>query len=170
MSKSDHSRISVLEASRVYEVSRATLYKYIKAGKITPDKDGRVDAVDLSTLFSPRPIAQAIDKKKPVNDTQDQALIHLLERENTLLQNQVDLLTRQLQALSDQIARLTTLLEHSQATASSLAEKVLALPVGRRSGSAATQQRNECGKFVKATPEKQQGTLLQCVDRTDGRS
>lgn len=46
------SRISINKASQDFGVSRNTLYKYIKQGKLTKDSDGKLDASDLIRLFN----------------------------------------------------------------------------------------------------------------------
>ncbi|MDH2615462.1 helix-turn-helix domain-containing protein [Acinetobacter baumannii] len=46
------SRISINKASQDFSVSRNTLYKYIKQGKLTKDSEGKLDTSDLVRLFS----------------------------------------------------------------------------------------------------------------------
>uniref|UniRef100_UPI003F491CB1 plasmid replication DNA-binding protein n=1 Tax=Acinetobacter johnsonii TaxID=40214 RepID=UPI003F491CB1 len=46
------SRISINKASQDFGVSRNTLYKYIKQGKLTKDNEGKLDTSDLVRLFS----------------------------------------------------------------------------------------------------------------------
>lgn len=46
------SRISINKASQDFGVSRNTLYKYVKQGKLTKDNDGKLDTSDLIRLFS----------------------------------------------------------------------------------------------------------------------
>lgn len=45
-------RISINKASQDFNISRNTLYKHIKQGKITKDADGKLDTVDLIRLYS----------------------------------------------------------------------------------------------------------------------
>lgn len=45
------SRINISQASKKFNVSRNTLYKYIKSGKLTKDENGLVDTSDLIRLF-----------------------------------------------------------------------------------------------------------------------
>lgn len=45
-------RISINKASQDFGVSRNTLYKYIKQGKLTKDSEGKLDTSDLVRLFS----------------------------------------------------------------------------------------------------------------------
>ena len=44
-------RISINKASIDFKVSRNTLYKHIKQGKITKDADGKLDTSDLIRLY-----------------------------------------------------------------------------------------------------------------------
>ena len=46
------SRISINKASQDFGVSRNTLYKYVKQGKLTKDSEGKLDTSDLIRLFS----------------------------------------------------------------------------------------------------------------------
>lgn len=46
------SRISINKASQDFGVSRNTLYKYVKQGKLTKDSEGKLDTSDLVRLFS----------------------------------------------------------------------------------------------------------------------
>lgn len=45
------SRISINKASLDFNISRNTLYKHIKQGKITKDSDGKLDTSDLIRLY-----------------------------------------------------------------------------------------------------------------------
>lgn len=44
-------RISINKASQDFHVSRNTLYKHIKQGKITKDAEGKLDTSDLIRLY-----------------------------------------------------------------------------------------------------------------------
>ena len=44
-------RISINKASLDFNISRNTLYKHIKQGKITKDADGKLDTSDLIRLY-----------------------------------------------------------------------------------------------------------------------
>lgn len=46
------SRISINKASQDFKISRNTLYKHIKQGKLTKDENGKVDTSDLIRLYS----------------------------------------------------------------------------------------------------------------------
>ena len=44
-------RVSINKASLDFNISRNTLYKHIKQGKITKDADGKLDTSDLIRLY-----------------------------------------------------------------------------------------------------------------------
>jgi DNA anti-recombination protein RmuC len=44
-------RISINKASQDFNISRNTIYKHIKQGKITKDSDGKLDTSDLIRLY-----------------------------------------------------------------------------------------------------------------------
>lgn len=181
MSLPDQSRLTVLQAARFFVVSRNTIYKYSRDGKLTIDAAGTVDKADLFRLFTPRK-EQAQGRKEAVPTGQELAqaegeisrlnaeIAHLHEQ-LALVQSQNTLLAEQLKTQTAQSQTLAAMLAQAQTTTAGLAEKLMALPVGsRRAGSAATQQRNEGGKFMKVTPEELQGSLLPDVDRAEGRT
>lgn len=45
-------RISINKASLDFNISRNTLYKHIKQGKLTKDENGKIDTSDLIRLYS----------------------------------------------------------------------------------------------------------------------
>lgn len=47
----DMARISINKASTEFDVSRNTLYKHIKLGKLTRDSEGNLDTSDLIRLY-----------------------------------------------------------------------------------------------------------------------
>lgn len=60
------SRLSQRQAARSWKVSRATIQRAIKAGKLTPDIDGKVDAADMLRVFGePHEPAQSHTKEPP---------------------------------------------------------------------------------------------------------
>ena len=44
-------RVSINKASLDFNISRNTLYKHIKQGKLTKDEDGKLDTSDLIRLY-----------------------------------------------------------------------------------------------------------------------
>ena len=65
------SRINISQASKKFNVSRNTLYKYIKSGKLTKDENGLVDTIDLVRLFGSHVNTQSqltVDDSKPEHE------------------------------------------------------------------------------------------------------
>ncbi len=95
------SRINISQASKKFNVSRNTLYKYIKSGKLTKDENGLVDTSDLIRLFGSHVNTQSqltVDDSKPEHEiTQYQHREQLLQKQVEQLQLQVSSLEKQLQ-------------------------------------------------------------------------
>lgn len=79
-------RISINKASQEFNVSRNTLYKYIKQGKLTKDENGKLDSSDLIRLFSIHVNGQPINEQNIVNDKQE---YDQLKQENEQLKQQL---------------------------------------------------------------------------------
>ena len=77
------SRINISQASKKFNVSRNTLYKYLKSGKLTKDAQGLVDTSDLIRLFSSHVTSQS---PSTASDSQlDQEVTQYQHREQLLL-------------------------------------------------------------------------------------
>lgn len=98
------SRINISQASKKFNVSRNTLYKYIKNGKLTKDAEGLVDTIDLMRLFGSHVTSQ---QQSTQSDTKDEHEIAQYQQREQELQNQV----KQLQL---QVASLEKLLERAE--------------------------------------------------------
>lgn len=99
------SRINISQASKKFNVSRNTLYKYIKSGKLTKDENGLVDTIDLVRLFGSHVNTQSqltVDDSKP-------------EHEITQYQHREQLLLKQVEQLQLQVASLEKQLQYVQA-------------------------------------------------------
>lgn len=91
------SRISINKASIDFKVSRNTLYKYIKQGKLTKDSDGKLDTSDLVRLFTDHVHAQ---QESTVVNSQSNTTIEQLKQENQQLKQHLainEMLVNQLQ-------------------------------------------------------------------------
>ena len=94
------SRINISQAAKKFNVSRNTLYKYLKSGKLTKDTDGLVDTVDLMRLFGSHVNSQSPSTQ---DDSQfDQEVTQYQHREQ-LLQKKVDQLQLQVASLENQL-------------------------------------------------------------------
>lgn len=94
------SRISINKASIDFKISRNTLYKHIKQGKLTKDSDGKLDTSDLIRLYSDH--VNLEQQSTPVNTINEQEKIHIEHREQ-LLEQQVNQLKLQVQLLEQQL-------------------------------------------------------------------
>lgn len=91
-------RISINKASQDFNISRNTLYKHIKQGKITKDANGKLDTIDLVRLYGTHVSTQqestTVDTKNDqVKINNEQFLLQKIDQ----LQHQVELLEKQLE-------------------------------------------------------------------------
>lgn len=95
-------RINISQASKKFNVSRNTLYKYIKSGKLTKDIEGLVDTSDLIRLFSSH-----VTSQQPLtqDDSQD---AHVKVQGEQLLLQQIEQLKHQVKLLENQIEYFKT--------------------------------------------------------------
>ena len=108
------SRINISQASKKFNVSRNTLYKYIKSGKLTKDENGLVDTADMIRLFGSHVNTQSqltVDDSKP-------------EHEITQHQHREQLLLKQVEQLQLQVASLEKQLQYIQANESWLKQQL----------------------------------------------
>lgn len=95
-------RINISQAAKKFNVSRNTLYKYIKSGKLTKDIEGLVDTSDLIRLFSSH-----VTSQQPLtqDDSQD---AHVKVQGEQLLLQQIEQLKHQVKLLENQIEYFKT--------------------------------------------------------------
>lgn len=94
------SRINISQASKKFNVSRNTLYKYIKNGKLTKDAEGLVDTIDLMRLFGSHVTSQQQSTQSDIQSEQD---IAQYQHREQLLQKQVEQLQLQVASLEKQL-------------------------------------------------------------------
>lgn len=90
-------RISINKASLDFNISRNTLYKHIKQGKITKDADGKLDTSDLIRLYGMHVNDQ---QELTTVDTNTTAQFEQLKQENQQLKQLLavnEMLVNQLQ-------------------------------------------------------------------------
>jgi transposase-like protein len=90
-------RISINKASLDFNISRNTLYKHIKQGKITKDADGKLDTSDLVRLYGTHVNGQ---QESTTVDTNISAQVEQLRQENQQLKQLLavnEMLVNQLQ-------------------------------------------------------------------------
>lgn len=93
-------RISINKASLDFNISRNTLYKHIKQGKITKDADGKLDTSDLVRLYGTHVNGQ--QESTVVHGENEQVKVQVEQREQLLLQ-QIDQLKQQVESLEKQL-------------------------------------------------------------------
>lgn len=94
------SRVSINKASIDFNVSRNTLYKHIKQGKLTKDSDGKLDTADLVRLYSDHVHAQ---QDSTIVNSQSSTTIEQLQKENEQLRAQLELNELRINELKAQI-------------------------------------------------------------------
>lgn len=106
------SNISINQASKLFKVSRNTIYARIKKGEITKNSDGNVSVQDMVRLFGNR-----ADKKAT-----EQAVTELLNSTNKIEQsieqsksNNEQILLQQIEQLKSQVEQLEKQLEYVKA-------------------------------------------------------
>jgi DNA anti-recombination protein RmuC len=90
-------RISINKASLDFNISRNTLYKHIKQGKLTKDADGKLDTGDLVRLYGTHVDSQ---QESTTVDTNATAQFEQLKQENQQLKQLLavnEMLVNQLQ-------------------------------------------------------------------------
>ena len=106
------SNISINQASKLFKVSRNTIYARIKKGEITKSSDGNVSVQDMMRLFGNK-----ADKKAT-----EQAVTELLNTVNNIEQlvdqpksNNEQLLQQKIEQLQGQVEQLEKQLEYVKA-------------------------------------------------------
>jgi polyhydroxyalkanoate synthesis regulator phasin len=110
------SKLSINQASKLFKISRNTIYARIKKGDITKDSEGFVSVQDMMRLFGNK-----ADKKAT-----DQAVTELLNTTKQTVQeneqvfehpksNNEQLLTQQIEQLKTQVEQLEKQLEYVKA-------------------------------------------------------
>lgn len=98
-------RISINKASLDFNISRNTLYKHIKQGKITKDSEGKLDTSDLIRLYGTHVDSQ---QESTTVDTNATAQFEQLKQENQQLKQLLavnEMLVNQLQQQINDLKR-----------------------------------------------------------------
>ena len=89
-----------VDASKLIGVSRATLYNYIKQGRISVDPDGTIDTAELLRAgFTLRPIDSVQERQNGKNDTDLDVLnpkLQAMSKRNQTLETELSTLRLQL--------------------------------------------------------------------------
>ncbi|MEG2053224.1 MAG: plasmid replication DNA-binding protein [Bacilli bacterium] len=102
------SNISINQASKLFKISRNTIYARIKKGEITKTSDGNVSVQDMMRLFGNKADKKVIEK----------SVTEQLNSTNNIEQpkiNNEQLLQQQIEQLKIQVEQLEKLLEYVKA-------------------------------------------------------
>jgi hypothetical protein len=96
-------RISINKASQDFHISRNTLYKHIKQGKISKDADGKLDTADLVRLYGTHVSTQ--QESTTVNSSKSDEIVQLeqLKSENEQLKQHIAVSEMRINELKQQL-------------------------------------------------------------------
>jgi hypothetical protein len=114
-------RLTITEAARVTGVSRVTLHRYIKAGKLSRSADGTIDTAELlriGLVLQPDTVLQPVSMQRnvtppetsPVTSPDPATLQHLI----TVLQRELDAAHAREEAAREREALLLQMLQQMQ--------------------------------------------------------
>ncbi len=104
-------KLTKTESAKRIGVSRATLYSYIKKGRISVDPDGTIDTAELLRAgFDLRPV----DSSSDTSTKRDWTLPEEVSETVKILQDEVSSLRKDMEIAHSEKARLLDLLEQSQ--------------------------------------------------------
>ena len=93
-------RISINRASQDFNISRNTLYKHIKQGKLTKDAEGKLDTTDLVRLYGTHVNTQ---QESTVVDSDQVDRFEQLKQENEQLRQQIAITEMRINELKQQL-------------------------------------------------------------------
>jgi molecular chaperone GrpE (heat shock protein) len=110
------SKLSINQASKLFKVSRNTIYARIKKGEITKDSEGLVSAQDMVRLFGNKTDKKATEKAviELLNNTEQTVQVSEQKSEQ-LKNNNEQLLEQQVEQLKAQIEQLEKQLDYVKA-------------------------------------------------------
>lgn len=120
-------KITIRKACEIAGVSRPTLYKYIKDGKISVVKDGKATFIDASEIIRVFPNSKVLNESKAdennlhslTNDLNHKdELISMLKQQLSEKQKDNDFLKEQLTQVNQNFTQLNKLLEDKTVTES----------------------------------------------------
>ena len=109
--------LNLSEVSRQFQVNRSTVYKAIKAGRLSRKSDGNFDLVEVIRCFG-EPIGQYMSNQDTVKDSTNKAtqvdteIVALLKQQISDYKNRENEYKERETRLLDQIDRMQTLLEY----------------------------------------------------------
>lgn len=87
------SKLSISKAAKDWNISRQTIYKYIRDGRISKNQDGTVSIIEMIRVFG--------EKKQSVSGLQPELVSH--KQETDSLHSEVVSLTKQVEFLTKEL-------------------------------------------------------------------
>ena len=105
------STLSINQASKLFKVSRNTIYARIKKGDITKDSEGFVSAQDMVRLFgnktdkkaTEKAVIELLNSREQTVQGSEQEVAHLKSNNEQLLEQQIEQLKAQVEQLEKQL-------------------------------------------------------------------
>ena len=105
------STLSINQASKLFKVSRNTIYARIKKGDITKDSEGFVSAQDMVRLFgnktdkkaTEKAVIELLNSREQTVQESEQEVVHLKSNNEQLLEQQIEQLKAQVEQLEKQL-------------------------------------------------------------------
>ena len=105
------SKLSINQASKLFKVSRNTIYARIKKGDITKDSEGFVSAQDMVRLFgnktdkkaTEKAVIELLNSREQSVQESEQEVAHLKSNNEQLLEQQIEQLKVQVEQLEKQL-------------------------------------------------------------------
>lgn len=105
------SKLSINQASKLFKVSRNTIYARIKKGEITKDSDGFISVQDMVRLFgnksdkkaTEQAVIELLSNTEQVLDSIEQPIEQSTNSNEQLLAQQVEQLKQQIEQLEKQL-------------------------------------------------------------------
>jgi molecular chaperone GrpE (heat shock protein) len=110
------SKLSINQASKLFKVSRNTIYARIKKGEITKDSDGFVSVQDMVRLFGNRSDKKATEKAvKELLESAEQPIHSIEQPTEYKINNNEQIFIQQIEQLKTQVEQLEKQLEYVKA-------------------------------------------------------
>ena len=106
------SNISINQASKLFKISRNTIYARIKKGELTKNSDGNVSVQDMMRLFGNKADKKVIEKSVTEQLNRTNNIEQLFEQPQI---NNEQLLQQQIEQLKQQVEQLEKQLEYVKA-------------------------------------------------------
>lgn len=105
------SKLSINQASKLFKVSRNTIYARIKKGDMTKDSEGLVSAQDMVRLFpnktdkkaTEKAVIELLNSREQTVQGSEQEVAHLKSNNEQLLEQQIEQLKAQVEQLEKQL-------------------------------------------------------------------